>query len=80
MPAEGAWRAKWQKMEGVEPRYVPACRDTTKIVPGYDFLSKLVVVSAACREKKSKMYPSTRSPGKRLPPPPPAYEHDREYD
>ena len=32
------------------------------------FLSKLVVVSSPCREKQSKMYPSTRSPGKRCPP------------
>ena len=32
------------------------------------FLSKLLVVSAACREKKSKIYPSIRSPGKETPP------------
>ena len=58
--------------EGAEPRYMPACQDTTKIIPWYDFLSVLVVVSAACRGKKSKMYPSTRSPGKETLPPPDA--------
>ena len=40
--------------EGAEPRYMPACQDTTKIIPWYDFLLKLVVVSAACREKSQK--------------------------
>ena len=55
--------------EDAKPRYIPACRDKTKIIPWYDFfLSKVVVVSASCREKTSKIYPSIRSPGKETPP------------
>ena len=34
------------------------------------FLSKLVEASAACQERRSKMYPGTGTLGKETPPPP----------
>ena len=48
--------------EGAAPRHMPVRRDTTQMMPRCDVL--LVLVSTACREKQSNIYPSTRSPGK----------------